>query len=81
MGVHRLFTQARSRRWYPVLRGSRDVRERLDFMPASAPLHRTNATAWPRSVVDALPFAVAVLDPDGVIVESNRALNKSKNRL
>lgn len=50
------------------------MRERLDFMPASAPLHRTNATAWPRSVVDALPFAVAVLDPDGVIVESNRAL-------
>lgn len=30
--------------------------------------------AWPRAVVDALPFAVAVLDAHGRIVESNRAL-------
>lgn len=42
-------------------------------MPAPLPSPAPHATGWPRSVVDALPFAVAVLDRDGRIVESNRA--------
>lgn len=32
------------------------------------------AHGWPRAVVDALPFAVAVLDARGHIIESNQAL-------